>query len=175
LPGDKNLGDIIDMHLGTGCRIGEVLALRWADVDFENGTVTVNGTIVQLKGRGTVRQPKPKSDSSRRTLRLPVFVLEMLARRSQESSCDLMTPVFSSRTGSWKAPHNVRTQWREARAGTALEWVTPHTFRKTVATEVRRQRDLGTAHSSERVTDDHYVEEPDEAPDVTEVLDQLAP
>lgn len=41
---------------------------------------------------------------------------------------------FASRVGAWLSPHNVRRQRRQARADTGLEWVTPHTFRKTVAT-----------------------------------------
>jgi integrase len=45
---------------------------------------------------------------------------------------------FASRRGTWLSPQNVRRQWRQARKDTGLEWVTPHTFRKTVATLIGR-------------------------------------
>jgi integrase len=49
-PGPKptqDLPDIVDLLLATGCRIGEVLALRWTDVDLSAAppTVSISGTI----------------------------------------------------------------------------------------------------------------------------------
>ena len=32
--------------LGTGCRIGEVLGLRWQDIDFKNRTISINHNLV---------------------------------------------------------------------------------------------------------------------------------
>lgn len=179
-PRDTELGHIVDMLLGTGCRIGEVLAFCWADVDFEGGTVTVNATVRHIKGKGVVRNPKPKSDASRRTLRLPVFALEMLASRVEQADVDLSAPVFPGRGGVWRNPSSVRTQWRQVRAGTGYEWVKPHTFRKTVATLVDQAEGSQSAseqlgHTSDAVTKKHYIARARVAPDVTPVLDQLAP
>lgn len=53
--------------------------------------------------------------------------------------------VFASRRGTWLSPQNVRRQWRQARADTGLEWVTPHTFRKTVATLIDKEADAKSA------------------------------
>lgn len=51
--------------LATGVRIGEVLALRWADVDLAtvHPTVTICGTIIFVKGKGFLRQEWTKSDA----------------------------------------------------------------------------------------------------------------
>ncbi|MFC3243142.1 tyrosine-type recombinase/integrase [Gordonia humi] len=47
--------------IGTGARIGEVLALRWEDIDFENRTVTIAGTITAQGDR------QPHKKNRRRT------------------------------------------------------------------------------------------------------------
>ena len=86
--------------------------------------------------------------------------------------------IFASRRGTWLSPNNVRRQWRQARAETDLEWVTPHTFRKTVATLIDKEADTKSAaaqlgHASEEVTDTYYIAKPVLAPDVSEILEQL--
>lgn len=86
--------------------------------------------------------------------------------------------IFNSRCGTWLSPHNVRRQWREARKAAGLEWVTPHTFRKTVATQLDREADTKTAaaqlgHSSEEITSTYYIEKANQALDVSDVLQVL--
>ncbi|GIF05321.1 hypothetical protein Asi03nite_28590 [Actinoplanes siamensis] len=43
------------------------------------------------------------------------------------------------------SPQNVRRQWRQARAEAGLEWVKPHTFRKTVATLIGNEAEADRA------------------------------
>ena len=55
-PGPKyDMADIIDLMLVTGCRIGEILALRWSDLDLDGDLpiLTVSGTIETETGTGT--------------------------------------------------------------------------------------------------------------------------
>ena len=85
---------------------------------------------------------------------------------------------FASRRATWLSPNNVRRQWRQARADTGLEWVTPHTFRKTVATLIDKEDDTKTAaaqlgHACEQITDAYYIAKPVLAPDVSDILEQL--
>jgi integrase len=149
-------------------------------VDFDAGTVTANGTITQVKGQGAVRKDKPKTDASRRTMKLPAYVMAVLAERTLRVDTDRYAPVFPGRGGTWRHPHNVRTQWRQVRAAIGYDWVTPHTFRKTVATLVDKQAGSKTAadvlgHTSDEVTKAHYIVQTFIAPDVSAILDQLAP
>lgn len=167
--------------LATGCRIGEILALRWQDLDLEAQppTLTVRGTIKTEKGRSTYRKPTPKSDSSRRTLILPPFALEMLRHRRTASRANARDAVFATRNGTWHQLGNIERRWRQIRQDTGLEWVTPHTFRKTVATLVAEEVDSDTAaqqlgHSSASVTKDFYIARPALAADVSGVLQSLA-
>jgi hypothetical protein len=65
-------------------------------------------------------------------------------------------------------------------ADTGLEWVTPHIFRKTVATHLDREgkgdaATLQLGHSNEEVTKEYYIVTATAAPDVTDVLDKLGP
>src|SRR4051794_5425008 len=55
----------------------EALALRWADVDIEHGTLTVRRGVHRVSGRGLVYE-EPKADRSRRTLALPTPLVEAL-------------------------------------------------------------------------------------------------
>ncbi|MHA7295533.1 tyrosine-type recombinase/integrase [Arthrobacter sp. HLT1-21] len=176
--------DVVDMFLATGVRIGEVLAIRWDDVDLEseNPTVTISGTLVEIKGLPLTRQPLPKSKDGHRVITLPRFAVDMLLRRRVEiptnNFCDA---VFPSSTGSWYYPNNFHRQWRAIRAAHNLDWVTPHVFRKTVATLIERELDAVTAskvlgHADEKVTIEHYIERrPNIAPDVSSILQRHGP
>ncbi len=47
-PGPKVSGDtadVIELMLATGARIGEVLAVRWSDVDFDASSLSIDATI----------------------------------------------------------------------------------------------------------------------------------
>ncbi len=84
-------------------------------------------------GEGLVAS-KLKSRSSYRVLVLPGWCLTMLrARRRSIGSRD--GPVFADARGWLSGPQQRRCRISSsARQGTAFEWVTPHTYRKTVAT-----------------------------------------
>lgn len=62
--------------IGTGCRIGEALALTWDDVDLVNATVSVRRSVALVGQRWVVQQPKTKA--SVRTVLLPSFVVGAL-------------------------------------------------------------------------------------------------
>lgn len=66
----------ITFDLLSGLRRGELLGLRWKDIDFENETVQVSETRTYIPGKGVITDT-PKNVSSKRPLRLSssVFVL----------------------------------------------------------------------------------------------------
>ncbi len=175
-----DLADIVDLMLATGARIGETLALRWEDIDLTAGqpTATICGTIVYLKGKGFFRQEWTKSEAGFRTVVLPRFAVGMLIARKLIAADNPYDAIFASRRGTWLSPQNVRRQWRQARADTGLEWVTPHTFRKTVATLIDKEANTKNAaaqlgHATEQVTKKHYIVKPAIAPDSSNILEQL--
>ncbi|GAA4411238.1 site-specific integrase [Fodinibacter luteus] len=127
-----DLADLARFILGTGLRLGEALGVRWSDIDFDRGSLRVERTIIRVKGKGLVAS-RPKSRSSLRTLVLPGWCFTMLeARRARLGVPD--SPVFADAVGGYRDRNNVGAAFRRVRTGTDYEWVTPHTFRKTVAT-----------------------------------------
>lgn len=97
---NKDMPDVIDLLLATGCRIGEVLAIRWSDIDFAASppTVSITGTIKTETGKGTYRKPKPKTDASQRHIALLPFAVDVLMRRRLEQSPNHYNAVFASGT-----------------------------------------------------------------------------
>jgi integrase len=181
-PRAGDLLDVTDMLAATGARIGEVLALRWTDIDLgeeqRKPTATISGTVIWITGQGLVRQDHPKTASGWRTIALPDFAADILRRYIAEHRPGPDDPVFPSSSGSFRSPNNFRRQWRDAIAGTGYEWVTPHSFRRTVATLLDRERSTDDAaaqlgHSDTAVTKAHYIAKAHRAPDVTDVLQQL--
>ena len=58
--------------LGTGCRIGEALGLRWEDLDFENRIISINHSLVYYptakERKSVMRIVKPKTEAGIRTI-----------------------------------------------------------------------------------------------------------
>jgi integrase len=60
----------------TGLRRGELLGLRWSDLDLKDGILTVNQSIERIKGENAFRAPKTKT--SRRSITLPAVTVQAL-------------------------------------------------------------------------------------------------
>ena len=65
-----NIRAIIEIALFTGCRRGEIVGLKWADIDFENQRISVKRSIYKLSD-GKAREKDPKTKSSIRTISIP--------------------------------------------------------------------------------------------------------
>ena len=71
--------------LFTGLRLGELCALKWKDIDFENKILTINRTVQRLyvndhKTKTTLVETTPKSECSRREIPLTDSLLELLLK-----------------------------------------------------------------------------------------------
>lgn len=66
----------IVVALGTGLRRGELLGLRWTDVDLDDARLTVQRSLERVNG--IIREKETKTARSRRTLPLPKFVVRAL-------------------------------------------------------------------------------------------------
>jgi integrase len=122
--------------MATALRIGECLALRWADVDLTARTLTVRGTVVRVNGKGLMIK-ETKTAAGARTLVLPVWCVEMLRERCDnlhKTFSGDVTAVFPAQLGGLRDPANTRADFRDAFRAAGFAWVTAHTFRRSVAT-----------------------------------------
>ena len=106
--------------LGTGCRIGEALGLRWDDLDFDLRLISINHSLVYYpigeNRKCEMRVSKPKTEAGIRILPMLDMVYDafMMEKESQEeaggnvSEIDGMTGfVFSNRFGMVPNPQSV--------------------------------------------------------------------
>jgi integrase len=73
------LEGVLTLALATGMREGELLGLRWSDVDVEKGVLRVARTVTYITGYGFV-EGEPKTAKSKRKIMLPPFVIDTLKR-----------------------------------------------------------------------------------------------
>lgn len=68
--------------ISTGLRLGELLALKWSDIDFNTGMLTVNKTLSRVKNQTTnkyeIIEQLPKTKNSNRVIPIPTNILTKL-------------------------------------------------------------------------------------------------
>lgn len=77
---------ITQLALLLGARRGEICALRWSDIDFEKGTLSIKRTVQSIPGIGLVFNT-PKTRRGKRCLRIGADCVELLQeyRRYQKA------------------------------------------------------------------------------------------
>ncbi len=103
------------LAIHTGMRQGELLALRWQDVDLENAVASVRRTLTRSGGKVTFGEPKTRK--SRRSIRLTPQATEALRAHLQRQLRDMeilgdryrdQGLVFTTDTGAPINPSNLR-------------------------------------------------------------------
>jgi integrase len=127
--------------LGTGLRQGELLALRWEEVDLESGRLRVRHSLANVDGALTLQEPK--TDRGRRSLVLPeVVTVALRAHRTRQKTDRLVAGsrwtdsghVFATMLGK---PHHAATITRcfqDALDRAGLARVRFHDLRHSAAT-----------------------------------------
>ncbi len=128
----------------TGLRRGELLALRWRDI--EGDILRVNQAVEQIKGRISFKQPK--TSSANRNIALPSITVEALRRhRAQQNKERLMLGldyqdngfVFCQPDGRVWLPDRFTAAFCRLRAKANIGHVRFHDLRHTHATQLLRQ------------------------------------
>ncbi len=84
-----SLGIALSMNMGL--RIGELCALQWRDVDLEKRVLTVRRTLQRIQTMDSVTRTKliltdPKSESSKRSIPIPKFLIPQLTKFAGRST-----------------------------------------------------------------------------------------
>ncbi len=131
------------LALTTGLRRGEVLALRWKDVDLERAVLAVTRTLEQTAERLAFKEPKTKR--SRRVVTLPSTMVDVLrghkVAQAQERLLlglgrDETALVVSRYDGEPQNPRNFSKEFTRIARGAGLASVGFHTLRHTHATQL---------------------------------------
>ncbi len=127
--------------LTLGLRRGELLGLRWSDVDFAEGSVSVRQTVLRVDGHLIFSEPK--TDRSRRTIPVPEPTKARLRAHRAIQAGDRLAAgqrwkdhglVFATMIGTPLEPRNVDRHWHAVRARAGLGWVRLHDLRHACAT-----------------------------------------
>ena len=130
------------LALNTGMRQGELLALRWDDLNLERGILRVRRTLTRQNRSFVLGEPKTKN--SRRTIRLTAAAVDTLrahlARQlvEMERVGSLYQPgglVFATETGTIINPSNLRNRsFKPLLRQAGLPSIRFHDLRHTCAT-----------------------------------------
>jgi integrase len=138
---DHRLHALFAVGVALGLRKGELLALRWDDVDLEGGVVHVRQNVQRLPEIGLVFGP-PKSNKSRRTIPLPAASAKVLRthRANQAAEALALGPawgesglVFTSAVGTVIEPRNLNRFFDELIAKAGVRRIRFHDLRHTCA------------------------------------------
>jgi integrase len=132
--------------LATGLRRGEILALRWQDIDLDRQTLTVNQSLEQT--RDGLRFKAPKTKQSRRTIALSPSavgvlqahrVLQLEERIKLGLGRDGISLVFARHDGQPINPRNFSKEFSRLRKRAGVRPVTFHGLRHTHFTTLLRE------------------------------------
>jgi integrase len=155
-----------------GLRLGEVLGLRWHDIDERDGEVRIRQQLQRV--RGQLRLYPVKTAAGRRDLPLLPIAREMLTLRSAAQAADRMELgrawedtglVFTTRTGRPVEPRNLLRSFRRICDHHDLRLIKVHHLRHTTATLLKnlgvpaRDAQLILGHSRLAVTLEIYTHE----------------
>jgi integrase len=134
---------IAALGLATGLRRGEILALRWHDIDLDNAKLRVERSVEQTKAG--LRFKSPKTKHGRRTISIPASTVSELRahwKTQQEQRLALgqgKSPpdalVFATWNGLARSPNALTKEWSVTMAEAGLK-VTLHALRHTHASSL---------------------------------------
>jgi integrase len=138
---DHPLGIIIALALATGARRGELLGLRWGDVDIDAGMLRIERSVEETKAGLSFETPKTKN--GRRQISLPPTAVDLL-RDHRRKQLELRVQLglgrdpsdallFGTVDGAPLSPDNLSRDWRRVVVSLSLPPVMFHALRHSHA------------------------------------------
>lgn len=139
------LGALYRLAVTLGLRRGELLGLRWSDIDLEAGTLRVSRTLGRVGSEIVIKEPK--TDRSRRTLSLGASNVAALKAHRDKQKFERKEAgqlwrandyVFTSSVGTPLDPDNLTKQFKARLMAAKLREQRFHDLRHTAATLMLR-------------------------------------
>ena len=118
------------MELATGLRRGELLGLKWEDIDLEHGELRVKRQVARINGE--VVEAPLKTKNAYRTLPLSEDTIQIL--KVQKKKVGQSPWVFPSPTGGPISPDSVGNMLHRVLKRAGLSRIRFHDLRHTFAT-----------------------------------------
>ena len=126
----------------TGMRRGELIGLKWQDIDFEKRALQIRRTVTRLPGYGIVVS-EPKTASGKRTIKLPVFLIDLLKQHRADQLTKRLAAgstwhdrdiVFSNTIGGFFDPSSLQKAFGRLLKDAGLAHIRLHDLRHSAAT-----------------------------------------
>ena len=126
---ESGVYELYYMDLATGLRRGELLGLKWEDVDLQNGIIHVRRQVARVDGE--VKELPLKTKNSYRNISISQDAVAMLTEMEAHRSSDY---VFPSSTGGPISPDSVNNMLHRVLKRAGLPSIRFHDLRHTFAT-----------------------------------------
>lgn len=162
---ELDLVDLVEFLSATGVRLGEASAVRLSHLDLRAGVVEIAATA----GDHGI-QEWTKTEVGWRVLALPPHVVKTIKRRMKDETIRTDVVLFPSPLGKVRNRSNTTADLRRLFDRVGFDWVTSHTFRKTVATRLddagisARQIADQLGHRNPSMTTDAYLHRKSDGP-----------
>ncbi len=117
------------IELSTGLRRGELLGLKWQDIDWSNAVITVRRQVARVNGE--ITEAPLKTKNSYRRVSISPQAIEVLKTQKAKTSSEY---VFPSPTGGPISPDSVNNMLKRVLARAGIPKVRFHDLRHTFAT-----------------------------------------
>ena len=117
------------IELATGLRRGELLGLKWQDIDWKNGVIKVRRQVARVDGQ--IKEAPLKTKNSYRTVTISQQAIEVLKEQKKKSND---TYVFPSPNGGPISPDSVNNMLKRVLERAGIPKVRFHDLRHTFAT-----------------------------------------
>lgn len=139
---ERDLEALFMLIIVTAMRRGEVLALRWSNIDFERQVLHVLHTVDYIPKYGYVEN-EPKTRAGKRKISLPWFLIEMLqehrakqdeGRRRQGEAWENRDLVFPDLRGGYYSPNYLLRVFKKVLQSVGLAHMRIHDLRHSAVT-----------------------------------------
>jgi len=121
----------------TGMRRGEILALKWKNVDLDKGVIHVEESLTRTKAKGLFVK-EVKTSHSRRDVYLSASVQEALVRYRDKQTPNKLGLVIASKAGGYLEPRNLIRKFKALAKKANVPDIPFHNLRHTHATILMR-------------------------------------